>query len=208
MPMADSGSIVSQEARGQMNGQLIMLTLHWRIETNYGAPWDQIPTFNAWQTINEAFGGITGVYAASTSTALTGIFWPFQVIKPVRYLSFLYTTVNDHGTVGGAAMPPNVAHGLTMRSDLAGKKNRGTKHIGAVPASFTLNGLLTAAGRAALNGLRDVLQSPIDIFGDASVIATPVVFQRRNYAASQVITGGDPQPTTRVQRRRTVGLGK
>jgi len=206
MPDAADNSIVEVRLQGLYMGQVTMLTLHYRFSTIAG-PWEMTASFTNLNAIFDGAGDLFLAYSDATNTGLTDLACFYQVIKPVRYLAYKFIPTTDHGTHGAAYLPPNVAHAITLRAVTSGRTSRGTKHIGAQPTSFTEDGFLTADGLASMNGLRDQMIAEKDVNGDGSLTAIPVIYHRSNYLLSKDIFSGDPQPTTRVERRRTVGLG-
>lgn len=207
IPIND-GSIVLVSLSGKMYGQTVLLTHTYLVNSTYGVgSWDMDPNFN--EFVGQADGaiGLADVYADAVSVDLAEIFMTLQVIAPTRYVKRQYPLTNNVGTVAGAALPQNVAHVITVQTDYAGRRQRGNKHIGGVPASFSVDGELAGGGPGALADLKDVLVLPQTIAGTGDSIWTPVLYHRGQEDYFDIITTGIVQATTRTERRRTVGRG-
>lgn len=207
MPEVPSGSIISVQNDARLFSQQVLLTLHYRIETVFGGDWDLYPTLSALDGIFNSAGGLWETYAAAQSNNVTYSGLIYQMIWETRYLK---TTISPATTTGSVASPcetPNIAAGITLQGELTGRTNRGTKHIGGLPTSFVSAGTLTAGALTAMNDLRDKMIETIDINGDASVLAVPVVYHRAAPISSVVIVAGVAHSQVRTMRRRTVGLG-
>lgn len=92
---------------------------------------------------------------------------------------------------------------LTLRTDRAGRSQISNKHIGPVPDAASAAGLVTNAWRAKLAVLGVALLSEVT-FGETGSMV-PVV-PHPNGSADQLV-GQIIGETSRVQRRRTVGIG-
>lgn len=129
-----------------------------------------------------------------------------QWIVPQRYAVIDRETAPGEGTVAGNAYPVNTSCSITRRTDMAGRREVGTIHVPAVPESFLLNGNITEAGVTAYNLLGvESIRRITDPETDGEWI--PIHYGRSNPAEPNEITGYVLQPTARVMRRRTVGLG-
>lgn len=127
-----------------------------------------------------------------------------QVIAPTRAIYFTQAITNVGN--GGDQSVANDSAALTLRCDLAGRKFVGTKHIGPVPDGASVSGLLTVGYKADLSNLGDALVLPLTpLAPDAQY--RPILFHRADLTSSPVTSFaiGDQ---SRVQRRRTVGLGE
>ena len=130
-----------------------------------------------------------------------------QKIYPIRERA----VVNAEALVGlvtGAGAPANVAAVITKQGDGSGRWAQGSWHQSAVPATFLLaTGLLNPD---YLEDLRDALLELLNIGSptgfDGSTLQS-VLWNKTVPARATPITALVQQNTSRVMRRRTVGLG-
>lgn len=146
--------------------------------------------------------------ATSDDFFLDGI--RYQLIFPTRYAYDYYPTPGDQGGVVQPALPPNDGATITKRNDATGKNNRGSIHMPGVPSTFVVDGFLTAAaiGTYAQIGAKGVTPISLAQLPDPPMEWAPVIFHRVAPGASQPWTTWTVQDTSRVNRRRTVGVGE
>lgn len=127
-------------------------------------------------------------------------------------------TVGAAGEAAVGTTVTNLAAALELRGDKASKRAVGTKHIPGVSGGSVVAGVLGAALIGALQNLGGASLLPVTV---ATRIMTPIIFGRARPEYTdkhgvlhpalpksyQVVTGFAVQPTARVMRRRTVGLG-
>lgn len=208
MPLIPDNARVSLTLVGSMNAQEILLTHVYEVASTFGAgTWDMIPNFNEFIGGIVAVGGLANVYLDVMSDEFSLNRIDLQVIYPTRYVKVSFADGSGPGTVVQNAEPPNVAHAILLRTDLAGRDQRATKHIGGVPSTFTNNGRMTAAAIAAYEILADQLVQRYTVAGTGDTLWWPIIYHRDNPGATDYITSRTLQNTTRVERRRTVGLG-
>lgn len=128
-----------------------------------------------------------------------------QKVNPIRS-AFRESSLAFPGTNANPATVANDAAALTLRGDIAGPHFHGTKHVGPVPDGASANGLLTDAYRALVQILGTRMLETWVPTGSGSLLvqsiwASPV-------AASLFMTARSTGLQSRVQRRRTVGVGK
>lgn len=148
-------------------------------------------------------------YIAAVSSDMTEIVKDLQWISPTRYLKQTYTVgITGTGEAPAVSMPPNVSHVFTLRGDIAVPVRVGTKHIPAVPIEWVDEGKPTGAAQAIYATLAAQAKNdfPITVGGD-SFNVLPYVFNRDEPLTSVLVTAWRLGETTRVERRRTVGLG-
>lgn len=126
--------------------------------------------------------------------------------KPTRSAYVPNALVGFVGTNVGAASVANDAAAITFRTALAGRSHTGTAHIGPVPDTASVAGLLTAAYTALLGTLGQALLNSFSPPTSGSVVA-PVLWNRATNTID-FLQNFIVQSTSRVQRRRTVGVGK
>lgn len=191
----------------RMNGTVLINVYHYAI-VEVSAP---VADGVAWL---QAFGALladnaTGILSMvqAQAAALNHETLSVQKILPVRYRSVDITT-GDIGTVAGAALPQNVSCSVTLYSQVATRHGIGRKEVGGIPSTGIVNGLLTAAQVARLfNYGNTVVQDWAVPGGGGTAIATPILLNRAVPNASLVMSTYTVQGTSRVTRRRTVGVG-
>lgn len=208
MANLQNNAIISFQLDGRIDGQQLLLTHHFRIITTPPTSFDMQTVCDELFTWANTADNICDRYVNCLSQQVTGIVCHIQAIHPTRYVKTTYTPAASAGEVLVAAFPPNVAHAITTRCEQAGKHFRGTKHIGGVPTTFSANGLMEAAALTVY----DILGSQFEVAPDLDVIGldgslVPVVYNRSSPSTSAQIISHVVQSTTRVERRRTVGLG-
>jgi len=210
MPDLTENTIVSVNIDGRLDGQQILFTSHWRLRSDAwpGDP-EMIATFDAMHNLFDAVDNLFAAYGGCLSEDVTNINSKFQAIHPIRYVYQTYSFQGGVGLEAEPALPPNVAHVITVRADDTGPGNRGNKHIGGVPTTFSEAGLVTAGGLVAYSGLGSWLQTVqgIEVGPFTNIELEPVIYHRAAPSLSPKITSHVIGTTTRVERRRTVGLG-
>lgn len=207
--LLDIGDLFSVNIDARLFGQQILFTTHWRFDSvEPGTTVQAEETFEAWAAFLDSAEGWGKAYADSVSQSLTGLTYVFQRIQPVRMVSKRIASTFTEGQVAEDSLPPNTSHVLTLRCDETGRNKVGNRHIAAVPPSFTENGMITADGITALSGLGETLM-PFTSFevGLDTLQFGPVIYHRDAIPTYSEITNYSIQQTTRVERRRTVGLG-
>jgi len=128
-----------------------------------------------------------------------------QWIWPARFRFVPSPTPPAAGGSLNAPLPSNVAAAITKYAETADRHGLGTLHIGGVPVTFVQDSLITVGGLIAYDALGDKMSS-VYVLTTGQAMA-PVLYRRGNPALSPVIIEANPQSTSRVSRRRTVGVG-
>lgn len=209
MPEITTGAIFSVNADGTLFGQQVLLTTHWKVQVvSPTIVFQDDDLFTQLNTEFQAFDGWLKQYTGVTSQSLISIKQVSQVLYPGRFIRRENTLLVDTGEVAEDSLPPNVSHAITLRTDVAGRDQMGTKHVGAVPPSFTEGGYLTEEGLSALQGLATALVKNYTVTVDGSTVTVaPIIYRRSDVVNSPFITNFIIGDTTRVERRRTVRLG-
>lgn len=129
-----------------------------------------------------------------------------QAITPVRSVIVERAIVGGAGTHPDPATTANDAATITFRTDLGGRRQTSTKHIGPTPDSAAAAGLVTGPYGVLLTNLAHVLDDtfvPVGWVGGLVPCVPHVDTGLYNDITSWVI--GD---TSRVMRRRTVRVGE
>lgn len=202
MPYAvPNGGILEVSIKGKFELQTFLSVFHYRI-TAAGGTADGDAAINAADAILNVAGGFVDAYADAlhADAILEDVI--YQWIHPKRYHRVRKAPVTLTGHVAGTKMPPNVSGPITKKSVTATRHSRGTLHMPAVPASFVIGGTISNAGQIAYNNFALLVVSTGALLG-----YEPVLFNRLSPGLSEAIVEAYSETTSRVQRRRTVGLG-
>lgn len=204
------GDLIQITLLGYWNQQAIMLTHHLKVRT---PPSGGQTTSQALQSLLTAIAGETpGTLARTYLECL-----PDNYTMRIRSAQKIYPTrevmqSQSDALVGlwesGTALTGQLAGVITLRTEKAGRSQVSNKHIGPAPDDGILNGQTTAAWRVPLDNLANALETAITAANGA--IYDPCIYHRGGDGAaakSDLITSYVLQPTARVMRRRTVGLG-
>lgn len=192
---------------GRCFNQRIMLTHFYRYagdtsDGTYAADLDDM--------IDQAsFGGAWGLgdaYMACLPPQYAMEEMRAQVIAPGRQVYVGAATPGVVGTHVSNATVANDAAALTLRGPLARRSEIATKHIGPAPDNVSAAGLLTGGYVALMTSLANSLSTIRVGFMPGSTL-TPIIYHRGSKTAS-IIFGIRIGAQSRVQRRRTVGLGE
>lgn len=130
----------------------------------------------------------------------------YQPIRPTRYQAVGYV-VGENGTMPGDSAPQNVTQSIERRGVTANRGSVGRIQLPQPAASAVVLGLLTAGQIANLNlvggAMLNQIAPPL-----TGVVLTPYLVSKDPARTIVPITSTIVQVTSRVQRRRTVGLGK
>lgn len=199
-PVSD-GAILEFTVKGVFEGQVCMTVLHYKLVESLGLP-DGDAAIAALNLELNDLTDFIGFYAACVHSDYLFSQLVYQWIWPIRFHRQVKVPVPTSGVVTGTKLPPNVSAAISKFSDLASRHSRGSVHMPAVPGSFHSQGLITMSGQASYTDLAGhiVLKRQTDSL-------VPILFNRPNPAVSEVVTNARPETTSRVSRRRTVGLG-
>lgn len=204
-----NGDLISVILESRANAQQLLLTTCWKLEFSGGATDPDMD--DAFTALDTAFRvAVTGLYATYVGclnvTTDFNYVW-IQKIYPTRHVRIPFPGTGP-GTNVETELPQNVAAVVTLQNDDAGRQNVSNKHIGGIPNTFEENGLITVAGKAALDGLGAALTEPVTVtVGVFDYTFTPTIYHRQNPIISPVVNRYYTQSTSRVMRRRTVGQG-
>lgn len=192
------------------NGQHDLLTTHWYVANITGSPPTLSAFIPAFRGVLDGFGGLSDKVAACYVDDAQNGKLSIQKIYPARFIRSTSASNAPIGTNDGytAKLPQNVSMAITVRSDNSGPHFLGTKHIGCLGDNFVEDGLVTTAGKTALAGLGDQLVAVQDVVvSGVNVAMVLIILNRVSPSVSAVVTNYIRGDTSRVQRRRTVGLG-
>lgn len=194
---------------GRCFGQRIILTHHYDLNL-IGGPIEVIYNDAMEQVIDqvESAGGSDIVTALRDCLPAQ---WRLeeiraQVIWPLRYV-IVSRAYDLPGVNAAAATVANDSAALTFRTERAGRRFVGTKHLGPVPDGASAAGLLTANYITTVNALGTVMMNPV-VTTDGPLDWRPCIYNRDQPIGSPRIESFIVGRQSRVQRRRTVGLGE
>lgn len=206
------GDIIEVTFEGLLHGQQILTKWHYRCGSIVGGVLTQEDMATELHTKMHGATGLKTAYQLCLPSQWSGVFDWYQVIKPTRYVAFKIGTSGDAGTSTFDANTANVAFCLTSRGELAGRKYVKTSHIPMPEDSgFAVNGYVNALGLTALGNLGLKVRTTLQLInGGRTAEMVPIIFHRNGLAGQNYtyIVDTIPQPTIRVMRRRTVGIGK
>jgi hypothetical protein len=204
MPIPLNG-VVELTVRGTLLNQTFLSIFHYRVATQstiQSVPLESLQFAQHMATI--APGSFIQSYADLIPSNATVLEVRAQEIFPLRWAprsvplslpgSGLGTTVSNLSAV------------ITKRTDLAGRKFRGSVHVPLSPANVA-DGEVNAGYKALMVAFSADLVSAQTVATGGGVYQ-PAIYHRfdPNNPSTDVVEGL-PQDTARVMRRRTVGLG-
>lgn len=199
-----AGSVIAISAEGTLHGQQVMTTFHYKENSLIEIPDGRLAAIEMLTKIHLA-GGLAELYLACMSQAVNNVEWYAQWITPTRFAYIAWSGLPAQGTILEESMPPNVAQVATRRGDRANRHNISNLHLPGVPVPSVVDGRLNAIQADRLQQLATESCDPITLVTGNEMV--PVAFWRGNPFSSAQVVEGYPQDTTRVMRRRTVGLG-
>jgi len=160
---------------------------------------------------NEVFGGAGGI--VDKMKGMNVDTWEVQGVKmqwiyPVRYTATFTNDTAGSGTIVDIPLPQNVASTMTKKAVIAGRSSIGSLHFAGLANESADNGFLTPARIVAMTSIGNDLIVPLDtgVIPNTTLLR-PVIYHKALPDLSQPFTDFIVQPTVRVMRRRTVGLG-
>lgn len=199
-------AIIQVVMKARHEFQDIMSVFHYR-RTDSGTIADGAAMLDLFWNRWDSVGGMLDDWTNAMSEKAVAVETRLQWITPSRFAYVVKTDpARPSGLVPGDAMPVNVACSITKRCQNAGRSFVGTLHMPAVPTDFITNGGITAFGVARYAALIEEMLKEIVTLGTVQHFS-PVLFHKSSPDISPVIVNASLQPFSRVERRRTVGLG-
>lgn len=199
-----TGAVLEVTFEATQDAQRIMTLFHYRLITSLPLPDGAQAARDALLEI-QAPGKLRDQYAACVPDVIIDWHAYAQWITPARYRYEVGPGADWAGTVAVTPYPVNVAAAITKFGEQANRNNIGTMHMPAVPQNFIEDSVLTLQAKLAYDNLALEIPEPIVLPGGAELV--PVLFNKLNPVQSVRITGAFPQESSRVMRRRTVGVG-
>ena len=150
-------------------------------------------------------GSLFEQYILMASEQLIDVQMYAQVVYPIRYR---YTDGGAALTTGEEAVlafPANVQGSITRAAERAGRRYVGHLAVPAIPVDKLENSLMTPAWLAQASVLAERITQTVVLADGTEMV--PCLFNKATDPVWEPITFAFPQPTSRVMRRRTVGLG-
>lgn len=203
-----NNDVVQVTWRGECFGQRILLTHNYLILGDYNAATSVTQDLTDILNQVKAAGAfdVTTSYLACLAPDYTLHFMRAQRIKAIRSSYVEQVVAALPGTWAGAATVANDSAALTLRTASAGRSQRATKHIGPIADNASAAGLIVVGMGPKLTALGNKLIQAFAPAGSGSVV-TPIIYHRGTgtFDVTDRFILGDQ---SRVQRRRTVGLGE
>jgi len=198
----NDGAILEVTIKGRCFGQVCMNVFHYKLDSTFGIP-DGDAAIEAFNVEWNDAADFLGAWAACTSFNLSIDQLVYQWIYPIRYHRVVHVPTGGVVQNAGDALAANISTAVTKLSEKATRHSRGTLHMPAVPTTFIEEGELTAAGITAYDGFLPFVDND---YRTGTLL--PVLFNRNQPADSERIFSARLERTSRVNRRRTVGVGE
>jgi hypothetical protein len=195
------GAIIAVTVETTLNGQTMLNVLHYVLGTVGTA--DYIAALTALNTLLNGAGGLTDAMKACMSQDADFVSTMCQVVAPTRLVGVKAAVVKS-GSVLATALPQNVSAVITKRTDQASRRGIGSFHLGAIASTQVDAGYLTGPLIGNLTTLGNVIRSTLAV-GTQSY--TPCLWSPITPAETRILVSTTVQQTSRVMRRRTVGVG-
>ena len=198
-------SIIEGTLVGELHSQTIMSVFHYKVFTPSSTTLvtDEIADFlDAW-TIGGG-GSFYSDYLACLPENYIASFATAQAIHPTRYIR---TRINKTGAgLRPEARQANLQASITTQTILAGRPYVGGKRL-PISSDDSDGGVITGSLKTALDNFTvDMLVNVTVAIGGG--VYEPCIYHRPpSTLAASPITRAFAQTSTRVLRRRTVGLG-
>lgn len=207
-PELNVNDIIRMTFRGTLCGQTILSGFDYYVKANNStATLDDLQTvwFDKDQVID-----IKNAYVAATPDNFTlNQGWIKCIVDAIPYRRY----VQPYGVTGTSetAAQANVAGVITRQGIFATRKGNGSLHVPISSDSTVIaNGLVTTAQLALLNVLALTMREEMTFnFGGNDLTVAPCILTRVGLDIYQIteLEYAFAQQTSRVMRRRTVGLG-
>ena len=195
-PVSAVNDILLTTIQGTLFAQRTITTFHWKVATIQ-------PEVNLQNLLLGFNTLLLAEWQAMLSEDWLGDITTIRRLSPSPTRTFTESIAGTNGTVADDSLPPSTAGVISRFGNGASKSNRGRIYVPAVPEAWHLAGQLTAAGVAAYDAFRPVLDLTADLGGIATL--EPVLFKKPNLTL--LIEGSTTRRILRVQRRREVGVG-
>lgn len=205
MPLPAIGDRVLVTFRGTLCDQRTMSTFLYRITNVTGAP-----LYNElMDALHSSFSGAGQLITTFRACMPSNWFWTdvwYQIISPTRQRKYA-KSMTGAGTASSIATTANLQASITRVGELSGRRYIGGIRMPLGTEDFVVDqGFIQAGQLAALNALCAAMKLFIITSGSVATFR-PQVGVPKPPATSLDLEDAFPQATSRVIRRRTVGLG-
>lgn len=202
-----NGSVIEARINMTQNGQKMLNVWHYVANFSVAQDGDTVLQAVKDKIHSDDAVSVVGAYKSLASTSVVFVSGAAQVIKNTRSIA-QYVAIGEAGVKDTDPLPQNVQMSATKHTDLAGRKFRGRMELAGLcladqVAGTWIEGAVTQ-GEAVLTRIR----TDIDIDDNPLNFLRPVIFHRDGSAVPTEWKSTVIQPTVRVARRRTVGVGK
>lgn len=209
-PNIAAGMIISASTRGTQNGQRIINTSHYIVDTGptVGVPVNT--ALNALNTKLQAGGGWPAELRAVTGSDFDLDFVRLQVIYPTRlpFIDFVFT---PPGPADLPCLPANCAVSIERRGLGTTRHDVGRMQVPGVPVEWVNDGRITVGNLdnygPLANALTDVIADGVGV----DSIVVPILWDAKAPFPTpryQYVTLAKVYDEVRTMHRRTVGLGE
>lgn len=204
MATVTNGAVLECVIHSRLNGQRQMTVLHYRL-SNVTAPINQ---YDALETVDDRFALADGPYDAIAAASGNDCeFQPVQLqwIYPTRYAYRRFASMPLIGQYVTACFPSNVSATILKKGEEAGRHSVGAVHLPNIPIETVAEGFFVAPYTTALDALAVALKTPYTLATTGTL--TPIIANKASLGGSKDVFTTVVQLDSRVQRRRSVGLG-
>lgn len=205
MPVITTGDTVLVTIVGRLCGQRTLNTFPYRVAAASGGD-EQSDVFTAFHASLGAAGELRPAFRGCTPENYDLDAMWYQIIRPVRFRKYV-ANVGVAGLFLSTAYTGNVQASVTRVGSVAERKSVGGIRVPiGTDANSTVDGSVTNALKAQLTTLANAMKRTIITVGFVTTFI-PLVGVARLPGPFRDVYDAFAQDTTRVQRRRTVGLG-
>lgn len=112
--------------------------------------------------------------------------------------------LSEQGTAGGEGLPPQCSCVVTLRTGVAGRRNRGRSYLAPTGEGATAGGVFTAGYIDAVNPM---FADMLPLGGGLEFAEWQLGVWSEVAAAGRPVLTVTPQPVVATQRRRRLGVG-
>lgn len=208
MPVA-AGHIMEVAFKFKLYNQIVMNIWHF-LTINTPTTTDEITSQDDMVNRLRSLGPFDLVtpYMATASSDLVLTNITAQYIYPTRIQRSDFS-VSNSGSSPSPCNAPNLSANLQLSTGFAGRKYRGSVHMNGIPNDKYTSGTLTSGQITLYNVFLTALIIPITETAGTGKWGLTILHRSNPITgANTLVTGGFTHDTLRVQRRRTVGVGK
>lgn len=202
------GDVIQVTIEMRYNQQVYLNVLHYQSQENFSPALYESTLNTLLDTLEtDAVTGIIEPYQAIVTEAVEFRTLTAQRVYPTRDY-YVRVPVNVFGTYDGTQGTGNIGATISKRSQAAGRGRTGSFHTPALPAEGQNNGSLTTIYRGLVEDVASAIRF-VQVESGAGTGFVPGMFNPALGGPNNFVPliGTDVQPTVRVMRRRTVGVG-